>query len=71
MGASGEYATWKGIGPEDGGSVLLVMELIEDMNLNQLTGQFFALMSSADYVNKCKECGHGETNELRDLLGST
>ena len=45
MEASGEYATWTWIGPGIEGSVMLVLESIEDMNLSQLTGEYFTLMS--------------------------
>ena len=38
MEASGEYATWTGLGPVIEGSVMLVLKHIEGMNLNQLTG---------------------------------
>ena len=38
MEVSGEYATWTGVGPGIEDSVMLVLECVEDMNLNQLTG---------------------------------
>ena len=38
MDASGEYATWTGIGQGIECSVMLVLEFIKDMKLNQLIG---------------------------------
>ena len=38
MEARGEYVTWTGVGSEIEGPVITVLELIEEMKLNQVTG---------------------------------
>ena len=66
--AKGEYATKTKVGPGNEGPVIPVLELIEEANLNQLTGDYSSLMSPAESFNKCSpELGHGEPMDLEDL----